>query len=50
MAVKWQLLESYQFRLEQDKIRVFPRERGTGLMNKLCLCVLGDLYFCRRAR
>lgn len=50
MTVEQQCLESCQFRLEQDKRRVFPREWGANLMDELMyLSVLrGDLYFCCR--
>lgn len=46
MTVEQQLLESYQFRLEQEKGMVFLREWATNLMDELiCLSVLRDLFF-----
>lgn len=49
MTVEQQLLESYQFKLEQGRGKVFPREWGTNLMDELMyLNVLRDLYFCCR--
>lgn len=49
MTVEQQLLESYQFKLEQDRGKVFPREWGANLMDELMyLNVLRDLYICCR--
>lgn len=46
MTVEQQLLESYQFRVEQEKGMVFLREWATNLMDELiCLSVLRDLFF-----
>lgn len=51
MTVEQQLLESYHFRLEQEKGMVFLREWATNLMDELiCLSVLRDLFFCFRVR
>lgn len=46
MTVEQQLLESYHFRLEQEKGMVFLREWATNLMDELiCLSVSRDLFF-----
>ena len=45
MTIEQQLLQSYQFRLEHEKGRLFLREWGTNLMGEfMCLSVVRDLY------